>query len=81
MMLKLYFSVIDVNNQDPIKGVKLIQTDRAYPVGSMATLMVAMERGSHATYTIEFGDGELSKVISTEVLSFQHLQEINHEYV
>ncbi|XP_053393414.1 polycystin-1-like [Mercenaria mercenaria] len=73
-------AVIDNNNQDPINKVRIIQSKLAYPVSSLATMMVAMERGSHVTYVIEYGDGESSTAFSEEVLSFQYRLNIEHEY-
>ena len=79
MLIIFVVAVISDDNQDTVKNVKIIQSELAYPVGSFISMLVAMERGSHVTYTIQYGDGGSSVVSSPEILSFQHSLNIEHK--
>jgi len=58
--------------------MRLTQAKLAYKVGETVDVLVTMERGSHVTFDVQFGNGETLTVTPTDVLVFKHTIRFSH---
>ena len=74
------FTVISDTNQDPIEGINLIIDKTHHALNEQVTITVDMERGSHATYGVDFADGSSTTTENPEKLAFKNPMTVFHSY-
>lgn len=73
-------SVINDDNQDSIKKPELIIPTKFVAVGTTSTVTITLERGSHCTYQITFGDGTSLTLENSDFLAFRTPLLVTHNY-
>lgn len=76
-----FLTAIDAENMDPV-GIATLQTDKTfYKELETVELTIALQTGSHVTYTIDYGDGSVETVNDPHMLSFILPVTFSHMYV
>ena len=74
------FTVISDTNQDPIEGLNLVIDKTHHALNKQVIITVAMERGSHVTYRVDFADGSSTTTENPEKLAFKNPVTVSHSY-
>lgn len=79
--LFIYFIVvISYTRQDPLQNLKITVPKLAYPLGETINFTVVSSRGSHLSYSIDYGDGHRENATNPEMLSFRTPMFFTHVY-
>lgn len=74
----IFVSVIDDINKDPISGLYLTCNKQFYKVRDNVLCSINLNRGSHVSYNIDYGDGTTTSITDPDILSFMTPTTFSH---
>ncbi|XP_071106159.1 polycystin family receptor for egg jelly-like [Haliotis cracherodii] len=72
---------IDESNQDKIQGVTLAADKQYYQTREAVVVTIWLQRGSHVTYTLTYGDGGFESKSDPQLLAFLNPYNFSHSYI
>lgn len=74
------FVVISEENKDPVSGLRVVSNRKYAMIGQNVDFSITVDRGSHLSYSIQYGDGVPGNGNFPLILAFKSAVHVTHRY-